>query len=398
LSKLLILGGTSFQTPAIVQALKLGHHVITCDYTPENPGHQYAHEYHNVSTMDRAGVLCLAKKRAIDGILAFASDPAASTAAYVAAKLGLHGAPCQAIEILRNKPLFRSFLRTHGFRVPRFGVPEDLPAAYEMARAVGYPVMVKPCDSSGSKGVSRIESEDDLPAALTLAREYSHSGHIIIEEWIERAGRQIAGDGLVVDGRVVFGCFGDEHFDLRCSMFAPVGESFPGQLCEGHRLKLYAELDRLFLLLGIRRLVFNLDAMVDRSGEIILIEVGPRAGGNFLPQVIYHHTGVQMTDMAIRQALGEPIEDGAYYSKPQGFHASWMIHSLTYGHLAGFEIAPELGEYILRVELLSKPGSLVRRFKSSRDTLGYALFSFPSQAIMEDSMANMEMLLRPLVV
>ena len=106
-----MLGGSMQQIPAIVQAKEKGLYTITCDYLPENPGHKYSDEFHNVSTTDKQAVLELARKLDIDGIVAYASDPAAPTAAYVAQELGLPGNPYESVEILTQKDLFRDFWR-----------------------------------------------------------------------------------------------------------------------------------------------------------------------------------------------------------------------------------------------------------------------------------------------
>ena len=111
MKKLLILGGTYFQVPAIKYAKSQGYHVITCDYLPGNPGHKWADEYYNVSTTDKEKVLELARSLHVDGILCFASDPAAPTAAYVSEKLGLPGNPYDKIVLLGEKHLWREFLR-----------------------------------------------------------------------------------------------------------------------------------------------------------------------------------------------------------------------------------------------------------------------------------------------
>lgn len=89
MKRIMMLGGSYFQASAIKRAKELGYYVITCDYLPDNPGHKYADEYHNVSTIDKEGVLKLAKELKIDGILAYASDVSVSTAAYVSEQLGL---------------------------------------------------------------------------------------------------------------------------------------------------------------------------------------------------------------------------------------------------------------------------------------------------------------------
>ena len=97
----------------------MGFYTVTCDYLPENPGHKFADEYYNVSTTDKEAVLSLAKKLQIDGIVAYASDPAAPTAAYVAEKMGLPGNPYESVKILTEKDLFRDFLHNHGLNCPK---------------------------------------------------------------------------------------------------------------------------------------------------------------------------------------------------------------------------------------------------------------------------------------
>ena len=119
MKKVLMLGGSLYQTFAIKEAVRLGYYVITCDYLPDNPGHKLAHESYNVSTTDKEAVLDLARKLHVDGVVAYASDPAAPTAAYVCEKLGLPTSPYKSVEILSKKDLFRAYLAENGFNVPK---------------------------------------------------------------------------------------------------------------------------------------------------------------------------------------------------------------------------------------------------------------------------------------
>lgn len=118
MKRILFLGAAPTQIPPIRYALSQGHYVITCDYLPDNPGHRFAHEWHDVSTTDKEAVLTLARRLKIDGIVAYASDPAAPTAAYVGNALGLPSNPYEAVLTLARKDLFRAFLKKHGFNVP----------------------------------------------------------------------------------------------------------------------------------------------------------------------------------------------------------------------------------------------------------------------------------------
>ena len=130
MKKLLLLGGLIYLKPVIEIAHKLGVHVITCDYLPDNVAHKYSDEYHNVSIVDKDAVLKLARELQIDGIMSFAVDPGVATAAYVAEEMGLPSAGSyKAIHILQNKDLFRKFLEDNGFNVPASGGYTDLTAA-----------------------------------------------------------------------------------------------------------------------------------------------------------------------------------------------------------------------------------------------------------------------------
>ena len=199
MKKLLMLGGSMQQIPAIKQAKEMGHYVITCDYLPENPGHQFSDEFYNVSTTDLEGVLALAKRLNIDGIVAYASDPAAPTAAYVSEELGLPGNPYKSVKLLTEKDLFRTFLKEHGFNTPEacgYCTYEEAIADIERFH---FPIMVKPVDSSGSKGVVKVYEQDGVKAAVEEALSYSRGKRFIIEEFIEKKGYQISGDGFSVN-------------------------------------------------------------------------------------------------------------------------------------------------------------------------------------------------------
>jgi biotin carboxylase len=171
----------------------------------------------------------------------------------------------------------------------------------------------------------------------------------------------------------------------------------PGTLFRDHRELLLRELQRLFTLLGVRQLVFNLDAMIDRDGKVMLIEVGPRAGGNALPQLIQLATGVDLTDIAIRQALGIGVPPELYASSAQRCFASHMLHSRSAGRFGGFRMAPDLQQHAIEVTLTARPGEAVNPFRSSKDMLGFALFGFPDAAVMRSHLSGMSDAFVPVV-
>lgn len=194
--KIMLLGGNYFQMTATLTAKRLGYHVISVDYLPDNPAHQYADEYYNVSTIDKEAVLALAREKEIDGIVSYASDVSAPTAAYVAEKMGLPTNPYESVMILTHKDLFRKFMKENGFLMPQGRSFTDREEARTFFRTLSMPVMVKPIDSSGSKGVVKVFQEEEFDSAWEEAVSYSLSKHVIVEEFIQKQGYQIDGDGL----------------------------------------------------------------------------------------------------------------------------------------------------------------------------------------------------------
>lgn len=389
MKKILLLGGSHFQVPSVKTAREMGHYVITCDYLPDNPGHKYAHEYHNVSTTDKDAVLELAKKLKIDGVVCYASDPAAPTAAYVAEKMGLPGNPYKSVEILANKDKFRQFLADNNFRIPRasgFSRYEDAATNFWQFK---QPVMVKPVDSSGSKGVTKIFKIEELKNAFEYAMTFSRAKRIIIEEYVEKKGYQIAGDGFSWKGELVFRCFANEHFNKEGNPFVPIGESWPYNMPKRVHDRVHQEIQRALSLLDMRSGAYNFDIRIDADENPILMEIGPRNGGNLIPQVTKYATGVDMVEYTIKAALGEDCGDLGL-REPHGFWSCYMVHSQTAGIFEGIRFDSSFSEKnVVEFDLLCKKGDAVDAFNGSNGTLGTLILKYESMDEMLDKMDNM---------
>lgn len=130
----------------------------------------------------------------MDGVVCYASDPAVPTAAYVCENMRLVTSPYRSVEILSNKDLFRKFLKENGFYVPKAEGYFDFAQAWKEASQFRFPVMVKPVDSSGSKGVTKIYNKEELKDSVRYALSFSRAKRFVIEEYVEKSGYQIAGD------------------------------------------------------------------------------------------------------------------------------------------------------------------------------------------------------------
>lgn len=383
--RILFLGGSHFQADPVIYAKQQGHYVITCDYLPDNPGHKYADEYYNVSTTDKNAVLQLARQLNIDGVTAIASDASAPTAAYVANALNLPGNPYDSAFLLTRKDLFRNFLSKNNFNVPSSASFSSLKDMQEYYNSMNGVVMVKPVDSSGSKGVSKIERPCQLPAAYEYALSFSKVSRVIIEQYVKRKGYQIAGDGFLVNGKLVFRCFAQEHFNHTRNPFVPTGESFPLQLSHTLQTKIHHEIQRLISLLGMRSGGLNFDIVINENEDIYLLEVAPRSGGNFISKVIKYCTGTDLDKYAVNSALGIDCSTLTMY-KTSACYSSYILHAENEGIFEGININVSLHKNIAEQILFVKPGMPVKSFENASCALGCLILKFNTPEEMLEKM------------
>ena len=379
MKKILMLGGSMQQIPAIVQAKEKGLYTITCDYLPENPGHKYSDEFHNVSTTDKEAVLELARKLNIDGIVAYASDPAAPTAAYVAEELGLPGNPYESVEILTQKDLFRDFLQKNGFNTPKACGYTTYEQALADIDGFKFPVMVKPVDSSGSKGVVKIEDKSELKAAVDEALSYSRSKRIVVEEFIQKKGYQISGDGFSVDGKLVFTSYGNELYSGKGTReYVALGEFWPSLISDELKKKVDDELQKLIKALGMKTCAYNIEVILDKNDDVYVLELGPRNGGSYIPQLIKYATGVDLIDYTLRAAVGEDCSD-LVFAETKGCYSNYMIYSTVSGKFDKLWFDEKFKKNnLLDVYCTYSVGDDVQAYQNTTHSLGTIIFKADS--------------------
>ena len=386
-----MLGGSLYQTYAIKAAVEMGYYVITCDYLPENPGHKFAHEYYNVSTTDKDAVLKLAEQLKVDGIVAYASDPAAPTAAFVAEKLGLPTSPYKSVEILSKKHLFRKYLAENGFNVPKTKSYTRFEDAENDIDNFRLPVMVKPVDSSGSKGINKLTDKNQLKAFVEDALSYSRDKIFLIEEFIVKNGPQISGDAFSVDGKLVFHCLGNEFYSKKVDKdFAPLGECWPSVMPTEVISQLTDDLQRLISLLGMKSTAYNVEAIYGKDGKVYILELGARSGGSLIPQVTKYATGVDMVPFVIKAAAGDDCS--ALKMQPvKGFWSNYMVHSNATGKYDGIEFDNDFKERnFVDYVTDTKTGDDVHKYRDAQDCIGELILKYDSVEQMNEVIENMD--------
>lgn len=381
MKKILLLGGSAQQVIAIETAKKLGLYTVLCDYLSDNPGQYHADKFYQESTTDKNRILKIAQEENIDYIIAYASDPAAPTAAYVAEKMHLPTNPYKSVELLCNKDMFREFLSEHGFHTPKaegYTTRED---ALVDINHFTFPIILKPVDSSGSKGATVLYDASEIEKAVDFAFSFSRGHRIIIEEFIEKKHPYlIGGDIFVSDGKVIQWGLMNCHRDQSVNLLVPVGKSYPPVLDDSDLNEVKATLQKLVTDLGIKFGPMNVELVVDKSNRVFPIDIGPRSGGNMIPDLLGMIFECDLVEMSICSAMGEVVHIREEHCNP--YYATLNLHSDKNGIFERIDFSKNIEKFIIRKNIYKKPGDRIEYFANASNAIGIVFFKFPDEATM----------------
>ena len=388
--KLMLLGGLRYLKPVIDAAHKQGYYVITADYLPNNIAHKWSDEYCNVSIIDKEAVLKEAQRLQIDGIMSFACDPGVVAASYVQNKMGLPSfGPFESVEILQNKDKFRAFLAMNGFNVPQAKGFDSVEAAMQELYWYPWPVIVKPTDAAGSKGVTRVDRAEDLMPALEYAMEHSISGHIIVEEFIDKQGCSSDTDSFSEDGKLKFVSFCAQRFDAEATNpYTPAAYSWPSTFTKEQEEYLTSEIQRLITLLNLKTCVYNIEVRVAPNGKPYIMELTPRGGGNRLCEMLRYATGVDMITAITRAIVGDPILEAIEQKPYNGHWAEIILHADKDGVFDHLEISKDLPAEIVEEDLWVVKGDKVEGFEGANNAIGTLVLKFQTAEDLEKAITN----------
>ena len=390
--KLMLLGGLRYLLPVIEEAHKLGVYVITADYLPDNIAHKYSDEYCNVSIIDKDEVLAKARELEIDGILSHAVDPGVVSAAYVAEQMGL---PFQTSYktacILQDKSLFRQFLMENGFNCPHAKGYTNAEDAMKDVDYFNWPVIVKPVDSAGSKGVTKVTDPKDLLSAIEFALSCSISKNFIVEDFLDIVGYQSSADIFTVDGKLVYPAYSDQLFDKdAANPYTPAIEIWPASMQQYYQDDLTEQLQRLFTLLGVKTGIYNVESRVCSNGKAYIMEVSPRGGGNRIAELQDMATGQSLIRAEICKALSLPLEDIAA-PEYDGVWCNYILHSSVEGTLESIDINPEFEQkYIKDKGFIVEEGDHIVPFTGANTSLGTLFLRAETREELDSELANIK--------
>ena len=341
MKKLMVLGAGTYQVPLIKQAKKMGLYVIAV--SPGNyPGMPLADKVIDCDIMDEEGVFRAASEEKIDGIISDETDMSVLSMAYTADRLGLPGNSYEKVLPFIDKSLMRERCREEGIDTIRFKAVTELDEALDFYRDLGSTAIVKPADSCASKGVTKIDSDEDLIRNFDEAKAYSKNGKVLIEEFVE--GQEIEVDSIVVDGESKLLMHANQElFDIP-NVFASPAKLYPAET-EEKIMDRILEMDKAILDGGgLDFAVTNDEFIVGSDGVPHLLEAACRGGGLHISTIITELvTGLNTSEFLIRSALGE--NTGFPDFTPNGKSAGYVAFYVPAGEVVSVSGIDEVENY-----------------------------------------------------
>ena len=305
MKKILILGAGVYQVPLIQTAKDTGYYTIVSSTPGEWPGFALADQVCYVDTTDKEGVLEIARREQISGICTTGTDVASVTMGYVNEQMGLTGLSERAAFRTSDKTVMQQTFHENGVSSASFIRANSLEEAVDAAESIGYPVVIKCVDSSGSRGITTVRQESELEKAFLEALQYSRKDYVIVEEKL--SGTEIGVDGLIQNGELLFLAPHHKIVCKRCNKTITAGHQFPYRKSPELMEAIDREIRLAVKAMGFDNCAFNADVFVE-GNKVSIIEIGGRCGATCIPELISCCFGFDYYEQLIRLALGKPVE------------------------------------------------------------------------------------------
>lgn len=307
MKKVLVVGAGFLQRFVIKKAKELGYYTLAVDGNPNAEGFADADEYGVVNIVDQEAVCAFAKKHNVDGVLTAATDYGVLAASYTANELGLPGIRYASAKRIKNKYEVRKCLYEAG--ADDTGLAHEVSEKTDLADLSGivtYPVMVKPCDGSGSRGAAKVEKAENFAAACKDAMDCSLTHKATVEPFIN--GREYGVESYVHHGNIhVLAVM--QKWMTQPPYYAELGHAIPSGLSPEMEEKVIACVTKALQALEVNHGSVNMDLLITEAGGVHIIDIGARMGGNLIgSHIIPAGKGVDYMANMIRGAVGDPVD------------------------------------------------------------------------------------------
>jgi len=367
--KLMILGAGIYQVPLILQAKKMGLYTVAVSRPGNYPGFAIADKIYELDTTDCEKVLAAAIRENIRGICTAGTDVAVKTVGYVCTRMGLSGLSEAAAEIVTNKAKMKEAFQKGGVSAAESQKIHTLQEAKQAAKELGFPVVIKAVDKSGSRGVIKTTVPEHLEEAYDQAMQETDLDYLLIEEFIE--GVEIGVDAYV-DHQEIRLLLPHDKFIYRVKgKTIPIGHQFPYPCSEKLSDEIQKQMKLAIRATGLQNCPVNADIFVNGE-QAWVIEIGGRSGATCIPELISMHCGFNYYEQIIRGALGE-ISDFTEHS-----HNSCMaelLFSKKNGMITGInqEEIRALQKNGIGIQIDNPVGTRIEKFENGTNRIGHVI-------------------------
>lgn len=370
MKKLLFLGGGFLQNFVILRAKQLGYYVYVLDANPNAIGFKIADEYAVINIVDEKACLEYAKSHQIDGVLTAATDFSILSMSRIASELGVPGINYESAKIIKNKAAVRKILfDTHADDTGYSYEIHNINDAEKLKDSIVYPVMVKPCDGSGSRGTSRVDNAEDFVEACEFAMDGSITQRAVVEPFV--IGREYGVESFVENENIyVLGVMQKDMTNP--PYYAELGHAIPSGLSEEMEIKVKICVRNALIALGVNHGSVNMDIIIGEKGDIHIVDVGARMGGNLIgSHIVPIGIGVDYMGNMIRAAVGDKT-DWTTICDPKP--VATKLLALTPGDVVGLPDFDKIAnENAVVIEHHLNLGDKINEYHTNLDGCGYVV-------------------------
>ena len=365
-----MLGGGFLQKYVICKAKTMGYYVLCLDADPNAMGFAIADEHAVINIVDEEACLAYARDKQVDGVLTAATDFSVLTMSRIAEELHLPGINYQSAKVIKNKALVRK--RLFEANADDTGISYEIDSVEDFADIlpkIKFPVMMKPVDGSGSRGASKVEKAEDFVKAAEYAMNGSITHRAVAEPFIE--GKEYGVESFVDNG--VIHVLGVMQKDMtEPPYYAELGHAIPSGLTPELETKVKSCVYRAIFALGVNHGSVNMDLLITNEGNVHIVDVGARMGGNLIgSHIIPMGTGIDYMGNMIRAAVGDATNwKPEWQPKP----VATKLLALTPGIIKKLPNFDQIAaEYNVQIEHHLHEGNTITPYRTNLDGCGYVV-------------------------
>ncbi len=394
MKKILILGAGIYQVPLIRKAKEMGLYTVVTSVPGNYPGFSLADKVYYVDTTDLEAVRRIAEEEGIAGVVTAGTDVCVPTQGYLCDTLGLKGPSLEAAERAQSKTLMKQAFREYGVNTAAFisvPVEEDYPV--EACEKLGYPVIVKAVDSSGSRGITRVNGPEDLPLAYREMRSCTRADSYLIEKFL--VGEEFGAQAFVYDGTIRF-ILPHGDYVFQGSTGVPIGHFAPYEVSEEILEQSREQLQKAVTAMGVDNCAINADFILC-DGVPYVLEIGARAGATCLVEMTEQYFGIDYYKQIIRCNLGEEPDFTPGNEKRQPC-VVMLFRSDETGVIEAVDLGDQTDPRVLDISLDYGVGDTVRAFRKGPDRIGQCVVIADSveegKRVLDEAMSRVKITLK----